>query len=88
MHLINVFHYLFSLSLPLKRVQSRSVCKIELQEKARREEALARLERLGEKVRAGNRDLTEEQADSLADRFSREVIGEMADEGKTSYRSQ
>ena len=61
---------------------------IELQEKARREKALARLERLREEVRAGNRDLTEEQADSLADRFSREVVGEMADEDKISYETQ
>jgi len=61
---------------------------VELQEKARREEALIRLERLRKEVRAGNRDLTEEQADSLADRFSGEVIGEMADEGKISYESQ
>ena len=61
---------------------------VELQEKARREQALARLERLREEVRAGNRDLTEEQADSLADRFSREVIGEMADEGKISFHGQ
>jgi len=61
---------------------------IELQEKARREAALARLERLREEVRVGNRDLTEEQADSLAGRFSREVIEEMADEDKISYGSQ
>ena len=61
---------------------------VELREKARREEALARLERLGEKVRARNSDLTEEQGDSLAGRFSRETIGEMADEGKISYGRQ
>jgi len=60
---------------------------VELQEKARREKALARLERLGEKVRARNRDLTEEQAGSLADRFSRKVIGEMVDDGKISYEA-
>lgn len=61
---------------------------IELREKARREQALARLERLREKVRAGNRNLTEEQADSLAARFSRQVIGEMVNEGKIPYETQ
>jgi len=61
---------------------------IELREKARREQALARLERLREEIRAGNRNLTKEQADSLADRFSRKVIEEMVSEGKISYGSQ
>ena len=58
---------------------------VKLREEARRMEALARLEDLGERVRARNQDLSKEQADSLADRFTREVVEEMVQEGKIAY---
>jgi prevent-host-death family protein len=56
-----------------------------LREEARRRAALSRLERLRERVRARNQDLDEEQAESLADRFTREVITDMVREGKVKY---
>lgn len=61
---------------------------VRLRDEARRREALARLERLREKVRARSQGLSAEDADSLADRFTREVIQEMAEEGKLALRDQ
>jgi len=61
---------------------------VKLREKAFREEALARLERLREKVQARNQDLGEEEADALADRLAREVASEMVGEGKVRYQGQ
>ena len=61
---------------------------VKLREEARRMEALARLEDLGERIRARNRDLSKRQADSLADRFAREVVEEMAEEGKIAYQGR
>jgi prevent-host-death family protein len=58
-----------------------------LREAARRQEALARLERLREEVRARARGLSKEEAESITDRFAREVIAEMAQEGKVDYQS-
>ena len=57
-----------------------------LREKARREEALQKLEALAAEVRKRNRDLSAEEAEALADRFVREVIEEMATEGKIAFR--
>jgi prevent-host-death family protein len=56
-----------------------------LKEQARRKEALERLRTLRESVRERNQDLTEEQAMEIADRFTREVIDEMAAEGKIKF---
>lgn len=58
----------------------------EIKEQVRRREALAKLEKLREKVRARNQDLTGQEADALADRFSREVIEDMAKEGKIKFK--
>jgi len=60
----------------------------QLREMARRQKALERLEALAERVGARNQDLTQEEADELADRFSREVIEEMIDEGKVRYKGR
>lgn len=54
----------------------------ELRGKARRRQLLAQLEELATQVQARNQDLTAEAAEELADRFSREVIEEMVEEGK------
>lgn len=51
-----------------------------LREQQRRREALGRLRKLQAEVSRRNRDLTEEQAEGLAEQFSREVIEEMAAE--------
>ncbi len=58
----------------------------QLQEMARRQAALERLEALAEHVGARNRDLDQEEAEALADRFSREVIEEMINKGKIRYK--
>jgi len=57
-----------------------------IREQVRRQEALAKLEKLREKVRARNQDLSGEEADALADRFSREIIEDMAREGKIKFK--
>jgi prevent-host-death family protein len=58
----------------------------ELREQDRRRKALAQLESLRERVSARNQDLNEEQAMELADRFVREVIDEMVEEGKIKFK--
>ena len=58
----------------------------ELREQARRKEALAQLESLRERVSARNQDLNEEQAMELADRFVREVIDDMVEDGKITFK--
>ena len=58
----------------------------EIREQVRRQEALAKLEKLREKVRARNQDLSGEEADALADRFSREIIEDMAKEDKIKFK--
>ncbi len=60
----------------------------ELEEQARRKKALAQLEALATQIQARNQDLTAEDADALADRFTREVIAEMVSEGKIQYQSE
>ena len=57
----------------------------ELKEQARRREALEALRRLRQTVLERNRDLTPEEADALADRFSREVVEDLAREGKIEF---
>lgn len=61
---------------------------LELREQARRREALERLEQLRETIQARNRDLSGEEADALADRFTREVIGEMAPETQVFHQDR
>jgi prevent-host-death family protein len=56
-----------------------------VREQQRRQEALEGLRRLRDEVSARNRDLTEAQADALADRFTREVIDDMAAEGRIRF---
>ena len=60
----------------------------ELQEQARRKEALAQLEKLAAGLQARNKDLEGEPADKLAERFAREVIEEMVNEGKVQYQEE
>lgn len=57
----------------------------QLRDMARRREALERLEALAARVGTRNQDLTPEEAEALADRFSREVIQELISEGKVRY---
>ncbi|MHB8765561.1 MAG: type II toxin-antitoxin system Phd/YefM family antitoxin [Deferrisomatales bacterium] len=52
-----------------------------LRDRARREEALARLEALAARMAQRNRDLSPDQADELADRVNREVVGALARPG-------
>ena len=61
---------------------------IKWRSEARRREALARLERLRERVQARNQDMSAEEAEALADRFTKEAITEMAQEGKITYQGQ
>lgn len=61
---------------------------LELREQARRQSALLRLRNLRDQVRARNQDADEEQATSLIDRFSHEVVAEMVDEGKVPYQGR
>ncbi|MHB1355381.1 MAG: type II toxin-antitoxin system Phd/YefM family antitoxin [Anaerolineae bacterium] len=57
-----------------------------LREQARRQDALQRLRKLRETVRARNQDLDEEQADALAVRFSRDIVTDMVAEEKIPYQ--
>jgi prevent-host-death family protein len=57
-------------------------------EQKRREEALARLQQIAEEVQARNRDLTQEEADQLAEQITRETIDRMAAEGKITFKNQ
>ena len=61
---------------------------LELREKARREDALARLERLRARVRARNQDLTDRQAEAIAGELSREAVEKMIQKGKISYQGE
>lgn len=54
-------------------------------EQNRRQRALDELQELADAIQTRNRDLSETEAEELADRFSREVIGEMIAEGKIKY---
>jgi len=59
----------------------------QLREEKRRADALARLRDLGEPIAAANRssDLSEEEAQALADRISHEIIDDMAARGVLSF---
>lgn len=56
-----------------------------LKEQQRRHDALERLRQLKATVSARNQDLTEAQAEELADRFVRDVIDDMAAEGTIKF---
>ena len=58
---------------------------LKLREEARRLDVLARLEALGERIRARNQDLSIEEAGSLAERAAQEIVDEMIAEGKIAY---
>ncbi len=59
----------------------------ELKEKARRESLLAQLEAIRQDVSSRNQDLTQDEAEALADRFVREVLNDMIAEGKIKFES-
>jgi prevent-host-death family protein len=59
-----------------------------LKEQQRRQDALAQLEHLRQQVGARNRDLTEAQALALADRFVREVVDDMVEEGAITFKRE
>jgi len=56
-----------------------------LKEQQHRHEALHTLRRLRSEVRERNQDLTEEQAEEIAERFTCEVIDDMAAEGTIRF---
>lgn len=58
------------------------------QEERRRRQALDELQQLARRVAAKNQDLSVTAGEALADRFTREVIGEMIAEGKVGYGSE
>lgn len=57
----------------------------EWREQDRRQKALDELHKLADTIQARNQDLSETEVEEIADRFSREVIGEMVAEGKIKY---
>ncbi len=59
-----------------------------LREQERRQAALAKLEQLAATVQARNKDLSQEDAEALADRFTREVISDMAKSGEVAYKQK
>ena len=58
---------------------------LKIKEQVRRRQALAKLEKLRQRVSGRNQDLTPEQAEALADRFIREVVADMVKEGKIRF---
>lgn len=56
-----------------------------LREQQRRTDILDRLRTLQERLSTRNRDVTEDQAMALADRFSHELIDDLATEGKLVF---
>ncbi|MEJ7763595.1 MAG: type II toxin-antitoxin system prevent-host-death family antitoxin [Thermomicrobiales bacterium] len=56
-----------------------------LREQKRRADVLTRLRALQESLERRQRDLTEERAMALADRFSHEFVDELAAEGKLTF---
>jgi prevent-host-death family protein len=55
---------------------------------ATRQDALRRMEALAEQIGERNSDLTDEDVDRLADRFTREVVNELVSEGRVSYKGR
>lgn len=58
---------------------------LSLKEQQRRQEAIAKLRQLRDEVSARNRDLTEEQAEEIAEQFSRDVIDGLVQKGKVRF---
>ncbi len=58
-----------------------------IKEQVRRRQALAKLEKLRDKVRSRNQDLSDQEAETLAQRFTGEVIAEMVKTGKIRFSS-
>jgi len=58
----------------------------QLEKEALRRERLARLEALGQRIRSRGLELTEEEAEKLADRFSRETVEELIASGRVRYQ--
>jgi len=56
-----------------------------LREGRRRADALERLRSLRDAVRARNQDLSEEQAEAIADRFAHELIDDLASKGVVRF---
>lgn len=54
-------------------------------EQRKRARAIKKLQRIAKQVQARNADLTSEQAEELADKFTREVIDDMVAEGKITF---
>lgn len=57
----------------------------ELREQKRRADALDELRALRDTVRSRNRGLCEREAEGLAERVSREIVDDLADEGTVSF---
>lgn len=57
----------------------------ELREQKRRADALDELRALRRTVRARNADLDEREAEELANRVSREIVDDLADEGRVRF---
>lgn len=57
----------------------------ELEAQARRAQALEQLRQLEERIGDRNSDLTDEQIEALADRFSREFVEDLVAEGKVEF---
>jgi prevent-host-death family protein len=57
----------------------------ELEEQARRAWALEQLRQLEERIGDRNRDLTDDQIDELANRFSREFVEDLVAENKVVF---
>jgi prevent-host-death family protein len=57
-------------------------------ERARREEALARLERLRQRIGDRNQDLSDQEAGAIADEISREAVDSLIRKGKISYQGR
>ena len=60
----------------------------EWREQERRKRILAEIREFGARVRARNQDLTPEQAEELADRYVREVVEEMVEEGQIRFERE
>lgn len=60
---------------------------VALKEDARRQEALRRLEEIAGRIQALNQDLSEEEAESLASKLSRETIERMEKKGQVQFQS-
>ena len=54
----------------------------------RRQRALEELQELADTIQSRNQDLSEPETDEIADRFSRDVIDEMIEDGKIKQASR